>query len=230
LKTIGIDRELVKRYRKSGWIEAIGRSAYKLAGDQVTWEGALYALQKQLNVQVHAGGRTALELKGFGHFVSPELRTVYLFAQPGVHLPAWFRQHDWSLRYLFTATNLFTYGLKKSFTEFHFKDFIIRISSPERASMEMLYYVPGEQGFEESFRIMESLTTLRTDIVQQLLEDCNSIKVKRLFLYMAEKQNHFWFDGLDLSRIDLGSGKRKVVENGVLDKKYHITVPRVFGV
>ncbi len=32
LKQKGINRDLIKRYRKSGWIESVGRAAYKLAG------------------------------------------------------------------------------------------------------------------------------------------------------------------------------------------------------
>jgi hypothetical protein len=68
------------------------------------------------------------------------------------------------------------------------------------------------------------MTTLRPDKVQLLLELCSSVKVKRLFLYMAEKQNHFWFNDLDLDKINLGAGKRMIVKNGVLDAKYQITV------
>ena len=42
------------------------------------------------------------------------------------------------------------------------------------------------------------------------LEECRSVKVKRLFLFMAEKARHAWFEALDLDRIDLGSGKRVI--------------------
>ena len=42
----------------------------------------------------------------------------------------------------------------------------------------------------------------------------------------AEKINHPWFKKLNLGKIDLGSGKRVVFENGILDKKYNITVPK----
>ena len=72
---------------------------------------------------------------------------------------------------------------------------------------------------------MEGLTTLRPKLVQRLLEECKSIKVRRLFLLMAEYSNHDWFKELNVEKIDLGSGKRVIVKNGVLDKKYKITVP-----
>ena len=92
--------------------------------------------------------------------------------------------------------------------------------------MERLYYVPSDQGFDEAGRIMESLMSLRPKMIQTLLEHCRQIKVKRLFLYLADKLHLPWFEGLDLGRIDTGKGKRVIEANGILDKKYLITVPR----
>jgi len=43
---------------------------------------------------------------------------------------------------------------------------------------------------------------------------------------MADKLNLPWFKNLDLEQIDTGKGKRVVISNGVLDRKYLITVPR----
>lgn len=51
--------------------------------------------------------------------------------------------------------------------------------------MEMLYLVPKVHSFEEADLIMESLSTLRGDLLQKLLEKCNSVKVKRMFLYLS---------------------------------------------
>jgi hypothetical protein len=91
----------------------------------------------------------------------------------------------------------------------------------------MLHLIPEQQGFDEALQIMKSLTTLRPELLQKLLENCRSIKVKRLFLYMSESENHFWFSDLNPDRINLGSGKRMVIKEGYLDKKYKITVPRL---
>ncbi len=73
---------------------------------------------------------------------------------------------------------------------------------------------------------MEGLATLRPDLAQRLLEQCRSVKAKRLFLYLAEQSNHSWFDKLEKAGINLGKGKRVVVKGGRLDTKYNITVPR----
>jgi hypothetical protein len=55
---------------------------------------------------------------------------------------------------------------------------------------------------------------------------CRFVKVKRLFMYMVEKHRHPWVGNLDLSRIDFGKGKRRIVSGGELNPKYEITVPR----
>ena len=61
--------------------------------------------------------------------------------------------------------------------------------------------------------------------IGRLLRECRSVKVKRLFLWFAERHGHAWFERLDLDGVDLGSGKRMLVRGGKLDPKYRITVP-----
>jgi hypothetical protein len=73
---------------------------------------------------------------------------------------------------------------------------------------------------------MEGLNNLRPASVQKLLEGCTSVKVKRLFLYLADKVGHEWLNYINLGKVDLGSGKRAIVKNGVYVSKYQITVPK----
>lgn len=226
LSELGYNHDLVKAYRRSGWIESIGVGAYKLSGDTVDWLGGLYALQKQKKLAVHPGGRTALELKGYAHYARPGRNKCFLFAPSGTALPKWFLNYDWNADLIFKATNLFPANMEAGFTEYPHKEINIRISAPERAAMEMLYYVPSLQGFDEAYHILEGLLSLRPELVQELLEKCASVKVKRLFLYMSEKAELPWFNLLNIERIHLGSGKRFVVPNGVFDKKYQITVSK----
>jgi len=104
-------------------------------------------------------------------------------------------------------------------------EYSIRLSSPERAALEMAELVPREQSFEGAQLLMEGLTALRPDLVQKLLQSCKSVKAKRLFLYLAEKCGHAWLNKLDLSKVRLGSGKRLIVSGGRYNPKYRITVP-----
>jgi len=225
LKEQGFSQELLAWYKRSGWLESYGRGAYILAGDKVEWTGALYALQKHLKMSVHTGGKTALELKGYGHFV-PVRQKVFLYGERGLTLPAWFKKSMQNSDFAYVKTNLFPPGYEEGLTEFKSGEFAVIISAPERAAMEMLHLVPKAVGFEEGSLIMENLVGLRPELVQKLLEACRFVKVKRLFLYLAEKYSHPWFSRMDLSQLDLGKGKRLIVQHGMLDKKYQITVPR----
>lgn len=92
--------------------------------------------------------------------------------------------------------------------------------------LECLYLVPEEQNLTECYELMENLNNLRPKLVQELLEQCTSVKVKRLFLYLAEKAKHAWLDYLNIEQIELGSGKRSLARNGTYIHKYKITVPK----
>jgi hypothetical protein len=225
LNDIGFSRDLLVKYKNSGWLESFGRGAYIRSGDRVTWLGALFTLQAQLGLSVHAGGKTALERKGYAHYLPARQKRVFLYGPRGLILPAWFKGDRFGVEFVVTRTNIFPPESREGFTEFQEKDFSVRISSPERAMLEMLHLVPLKVGFDEARLVMGNLVTLRPEVVQGLLEACRSVKVKRLFLYMAENQGHAWLSQVDLSKVDLGKGKRMIVSNGRYDAKYQITVP-----
>jgi 5-methylcytosine-specific restriction endonuclease McrA len=93
--------------------------------------------------------------------------------------------------------------------------------------MEMLHLIPKHQSFEEAILLIENLGQSRPAMVQSLLEKCNSIKVKRLFLYLSERFQHPWLSNLDLKKIDLGRGKRVIGRGGEYDAKYLLSVPKI---
>ncbi|MFO7890146.1 MAG: type IV toxin-antitoxin system AbiEi family antitoxin domain-containing protein [bacterium] len=223
LKEKGYSRQLIDKYKSSRWLEVVNTGAYKRYKDTIDWYGGLYGLQRS-NLDIHAGAKSALELQGFAHYLAPKMPRVFLFGPPQTRLPKWFSNYQWGLDIIFTATKLFKNSLKTGFTEYSHKEFSVWISAPERAALEMMYHIPDKQGFGEAYRILENMTTLRPDLVQELLMNCHSVKVKRLFMYMAEKAEHTWVEELSPEKVDFGSGKRVIVKNGIFDKKYQITV------
>ena len=226
LEAQGAYQQLVHEYEKSGWIRRIGQGAYVRAGGTVEWTGGLYALQEQMQLPIHAGAKTALQLQGYAHFLAMgKGGAVSLFGSPGTRLPAWFRQYDWGVALHYTATKLFADDPNAGLTKKELAAYAITVSAPERAIMEVLHLVPAEESFEEAALLMEGLTTLRPRLVQSLLEQCRSVKVKRLFMVLAESHNHAWVKKLDLSKVDFGKGKRMIVKGGRLDARYNITVP-----
>ena len=221
----GYTLDLQKRYKKSGWLESLGTGAMIRSGDSVNYLGGIYALQIQAGSSVHVGGRTALSLQKQGHYIEMSVGRIVLFGGNQENLPKWFKNY-WKQRIDYYTTSFLPVDMElKNFEE---KSFSIKVSSPARAIMECLFLVPKYQEFFECYELMENLNNLHPKSVQTLLESNSSIKVKRLFLYLAEKFNHQWLKCLDLTKIDLGSGKRSLVKNGVYISKYKITVPREF--
>lgn len=100
------------------------------------------------------------------------------------------------------------------------------VSSPERAMLECLNLPESSASLLDLYYIMESLTTLRSKLVQSLLEACTSKKVRRLFLYMVDKAGHQWFSALNLDSIQLGTSRYMIVPNGKYIAKYNMTIPK----
>lgn len=223
LEGLGISHDLQQYYRSSGWLEPVGVGASKRPGEIISWEGALYTLQVQGQMPIHAGARTALSLQGFTHYVRSDKEPLFLFSPPATPLPTWFRKHDWNRPVIHEKTSFLASGL--ALTKVTLPLFSIIVSSPERAMLECLYLAPKAIDLVECFQLMELLTTLRPKVLQELLEQCHSIRVKRLFLYLADKAGHLWFTRLDRSRIDLGKGKRVIGTGGVLVSEYGLVLP-----
>ena len=220
----GYSLDLQKYYRNSGWLKALGNGAMYRSNNQPSYEGGVYALQKQSGLSVHPGGRTALALQGKAHYIELNTAQIWLFGGEKEKLPTWFRKHKWDQKVHYKASSFLPKEL--GLTEFSLAGFSIKVSSPARAMMECLYLAPEKFDIVECYELMENLNDLRPTIVQELLEACTSIKVKRLFLFMAEKLNHSWYKHLNLSKVYLGKGKRSLVKDGVYISKYQITVPK----
>ena len=222
LEGASISRDLQAYYRRSGWLKAIGTGAFIRPNDKVEWQGGLYALQTQANLPIHVGAMTALAMQGMAHYIRMGRETAYLFAPLKTPYPTWFKNYDWGTDIQLVRTS--TLSEELCITEHQEKTFSLRISSSERAILECLYLAPEKMDLVECYQVMEGLTTLRPALLQQLLEQCHSIKVKRLFLYMAKKVGHDWFKRLDIEKLELGTGSRTITK-GIYNSEFGISVP-----
>ena len=207
MKLKNISNDLQHRYIKSAWLTPIGTGVMIRTGDTPTLYGAIYSLNTQTGKHLTIGAMSALEIHGYSHYL-PML---------------WFRKYDWGVTLRLFTTEIF--NSDTGITTTRQGVFELPISTPERAFMECLHLAPQYYDITDLYYVMEMLSILPPKNVQRLLEECRSVKVKRLFLFMAEKARHTWFEALDLDRIDLGSGKRVIAKGGVYDKKYQITIP-----
>jgi hypothetical protein len=220
----GFSYDLQQRYRKSGWLESVGVGAFKRPNETISWQGALYSLQKQANLPIYIGGLSALTISGYSHYVRTGVESVYLFSDLKTRLPAWFNKYPWKVPINHVKTSFLQNGI--GINVYDETQFPLSLSSPERAIFECLYLAPEKMDIMEAFQIMSGLVNLRPELIQKFLEGCNSIKVKRLFLYMSKKANHQWWQFLNLSSLDLGQGDRSIVSNGAYDSEFHITIPK----
>ena len=220
----GISHELQRHYKESQWLTPIERGVMVRTGERPTIFSALASLNEQENKHFTIGAMSALEMQGFSHYVPMGKRTIVLFSHRGERLPAWFVKRDWNVFLRHYTSECFNPGA--GIDTVMQEGFNLPVSSPARAFMECLHLSPKYYNLTDLYYVMESLSILLPLKVQELLEDCKSVKVKRLFLYMAEKSEHNWLNMINLSNISLGAGKRSIVRNGVYNPKYQITIPK----
>lgn len=224
LEKFGISRNLRRYYLESAWLESLGRGAYKKPGDSIEWQGAINAIQKQSKIQIHVGGLSALSLQGYSHYVRLNRETLHLFSPIKTKLPKWFSDYDWKYTILHKHSNFLPNDI--ALREVDIKSIPVSVSTAERAIMECLLLAPKMFDLLECYHLFEGLVNLKPKLISELLINCSSVKVKRLFLYMAEKVNHQWFQFLKTDNINLGKGNRMLTENGVYCAKYLISIPK----
>lgn len=201
----------------------LAKGVYRFSDGHPTLFSALSACLYQKGLDCHIGASTALELHGFSHFITMGKPSAVLFSRRNTNLPKWLVEIDWDQTLVpCTTTALPDAGISEVVTD----GSRLKVSTPERAIMECLLLSPKQYGLMDIYYLMEMLTTLRPSLVEELLRGCTSVKVKRLFLYMAEKAGHTWLRRLNLDGIDLGSGPRSLEKGGVRIDKYNLIIPK----
>lgn len=242
----GYSRQLLSHYVRSGWLRQPTRGVYQRPRGSLSWQQIVISLQTVLKEPLVVGGRSALEIQGYAHYLRQEIKEVYLYGPaPSPHwlerLPATVRFTYRNSRRLFPSEadqrSFMTLikGLKIKPSPGSDVGFLVEpwgqwdwglvLSAPERAILELLDELPGRESFEHADKMMEGLANLRPQLLQKLLIRCRSIKVKRLFFFFADRHQHAWLKRIDRSAVDLGKGKRMLVKDGKLNRAYQITVP-----
>ncbi|MDG4868010.1 type IV toxin-antitoxin system AbiEi family antitoxin domain-containing protein [Guyparkeria sp. 1SP6A2] len=223
-----------RKLANSGWLQRVGHGAYCRAGDPLSWESGVFALQaagKKGAPPIWPGGQSALALQGFAHYLPMGHDTTHLFGRKGSRLPHWLRDAEWAGRTALHTESGLPAHLPGSFRDYEppIGAFTLQISTPERAILEWVAITTNELLFSsELVDTFSGLNTLRPRRLQALLEGCRSVRTKRVFLVLARHAGHAWYERLDSTRLDLGKGKRQIYPGGKLDKEYQVTVPKAF--
>jgi hypothetical protein len=240
----GYSTSLRTQYVTAGWLTQPARRVYQRPRGSLAWQQVVISLQTLLARDLIVGGRTALELHGLAHYLTQTTTAVFLYGPKAP--PTWLADLPEGVAYHYRKDARLFRKFRVA-TAPHSLDAVpegrtqrsdgivvlpwgqwnwpLMVSSPERAILEFLDELPDNESFHQADMLMEGLSTLSPGRMQALLADCDNIKVKRLFLFFADRHQHAWLKRLDRKAIDLGSGKRVLAKGGRYDAKYLITVP-----
>lgn len=227
----GLNLHFIDNAVKSRTLLALTPGVYAREEKPLHWKGIVTSLQRMSSEPVHVGGLSALDLEGLSHYQARgKTPLIHLFsASP---LPAWLYkieidatvewhgvQRLWSASVMNNSTFL---------REDHWRESLPTLvySGPEKAVLELLANVPDNISFEHADQLMQGLATLSPRKLDALLKSSCSIKVKRLFFWLANRYRHAWLNYLNPDQYELGTGKREIAKGGRLDKAWQITVPR----
>ncbi len=103
----GIDRKEQTLYVRSGWLERVAKGVYKLEGSAPTLYGAVASYNAQLGKKCHVGASSALDLRGYSHFVAMSKPSAYLFTSPEQRLQSWLMKVEWDMTIKYFTASLF---------------------------------------------------------------------------------------------------------------------------
>ena len=218
----GYSPQLIDRYRASGWLSALSRGVVYRTGSQLSAFGALASYNQQVEKDLRIAAHSALELWGFNHYV-PMGKPILVVGMDKKTAPQWMQSALFDREFLPFSSSLLS---TSQAVRLRYQDWELPVSMPEQAFMECLLLAPKRYDYMDLFYIMEQLTTLRPTVVQSLLETTQHYRIRRLFLYMAEKAGHSWFEDLDTAHINIGTHKLQLIKSGVYVSKYKMTVPQ----
>lgn len=234
----GLSTHALDNAVKTDTLLLLARGVYSQYSRAVTWEGVVASMQRMMKKSmdeqlppVVVGGLSALFISGLSQYLS-------LGSTPHIHLyatgklPSWLARLSLPIKFEGHSTSKLwpdSLSQDRSFVKKHeWGEQLppVYFSCPEKAILEVLMDLSESVSFEHADELMQGLVNLSPRKLDALLKSCKSVKVKRLFFWLAKRQAYPWFDKLNVENYDLGSGKRVVAKGGKLDTEYLITVPQ----
>jgi hypothetical protein len=205
LAKLSISADLTTHYVKAGWLTRLSRGVYAKPGDKLSVRPSLLVLQRTY-VDLYVGGKTALDWYGYRHYIT-QRPVVHLYSRSTIpRLPSWFTERFPSA---YHRKRLFHETSKRLLFVGPFEDRTNEpnVSEPERAALEVLSEVGVRQSLQEARELLESAYTLRADVLQNLLQQCTSVKTVRLCLQLGKELSLPWAEKLDATSLPRGSSK-----------------------
>ena len=186
LSSQGLDARGQYAYMKSGWLDRISKGGYKIHGTEPSLFVAVSSYNTQLSKSCVVGAYTALELRGYSHYLSMGKPMAYQFTDKSNKLPSWLLKEEWDMAIKYMTTSFLGDELLAVET-MSINQQNLLVSSLERAILECLNLPDASSSLLDIYYIMESMTTLRPKLVQILLEACTSQKSEAPFSLYGRK-------------------------------------------
>ena len=132
LSSHGLDARGQYAYMKSGWLDRISKGVYKIHGTEPSLFAAISSYNTQLSKSCNVGAYTALELRGYSHYLSMGKPKAYLFTDKSNKLPLWLLKEEWDMTIKYMTTSFLgdeLLGVETMTINQH----DLLVSSPERA-------------------------------------------------------------------------------------------------
>lgn len=207
LTQAGLTAKAVARLSAEGWLKRLGRGVYLLPGDKLNRDASIAWLAGHVP-GLHVGGKTALAWRGVRHNISMK-EVLSLWGTGHTPIPPWFK-NEFPCHY--QATNLFDGGLPvdAGVAPLPASTTPVPVSVPERALLELLSDAGKRQTLEETTHLVESLRSVRPEVLEQLMAHLTRIKVARLADALATSLDLPWRDTAAKHSRRLGGGARWV--------------------
>ena len=217
LRAAGLNQTKIDYCVRTFKLQSVVSGVYRRPGPPLKWPCVVHSLVK-MGIPCRVASLSALQHHGFvdQKIVTPSeivLARLVPFPKWLKRLGAIARFRAWRGR---SPDRLPGFAI----TSFPFGtwDWPIPISTPELALLEFLAEIHSEPEFHLADQVFRSVDFER---LKELLIVFPHFKARRLCSWFAKRH------GFDLPELDLGHGKIAVIQNGVFDKVFSITVPRM---
>jgi hypothetical protein len=226
LKNMGINHTLIQRYKGSNWIKSIGRGACQFPEAELSFEGIIHSLQKDLSLHIYPGAKTALEMAGIRQYYR-EKEKIYLYTDNKTNLPLWAANYNYEreLRIIkSTRWNDRAFLVNPNTRSFQFF-----VASKELAIIQQIELVGRGEGFEETAQLFELLDSMDPDLLNQILKKASQ-RIRRIFKFFSDLYRHPWNKHLSKKTLNSGDSVITVEKGGRYLSQYKLIIPENFNV
>jgi hypothetical protein len=207
LSTCGVSADLAVHYVRARWLTRLARGVFTRPDTPLQLYPSLRLLEDRV-AGLHVGGKSALDWHGVRQNVAhrPHLQ---LYGWASAALPAWFTEHFPGSYHRLRLFDEQPVALRRV-SRFKHQAVAPLVSDPERAVLELLSDVGVREPLQEARDLLEGATSLRANVLQELLARCRQVKTVRLCLALGRELDLPWVAKLDPIELPTGSERRWV--------------------